>query len=142
MPSYLTEEQQAQWSMKKPVQMVGRIARRSPKGKGKGRSKGKGNRRRLHGRGILAFLASLTGPQHEEMYLGTGRNRGHASGRGIRGDEEIQIMPTAKLWSATYVTAHNISDANAPKVTEEAGACQCTWLKRTPAYSMLIGSRF
>eukprot|EP00959_Pyramimonas_sp_CCMP1952_P459007 9477554-Pyramimonas_sp.AAC.1 len=61
---------------------VRRIVRRSLKGKGKGRSKGKGERRRLHGRGTLAFLASLTGLQREEMLLGTGRNRRHASGKG------------------------------------------------------------
>eukprot|EP00959_Pyramimonas_sp_CCMP1952_P122818 2567203-Pyramimonas_sp.AAC.1 len=77
MPRYLTEEQRAQWLflahhkhrrrwlrfMKKPVRKVRRIARRPPKGKGKGRSKGKGKRRRLYGRGVLAFLASLTEPQ-------------------------------------------------------------------------------
>eukprot|EP00959_Pyramimonas_sp_CCMP1952_P375911 7873488-Pyramimonas_sp.AAC.1 len=39
-------------------------------GKGKGRSKGKGKRRRLHGRGILAVLASLTGPHYEDIFLG------------------------------------------------------------------------
>eukprot|EP00959_Pyramimonas_sp_CCMP1952_P093575 1958265-Pyramimonas_sp.AAC.1 len=80
MPTYLTEEQQAQWLfldcqkhkrrwrrfMKKPIRKVRRMVRRTLKGKGKGRSKGKGKRRRLHGRGILAFLASLTGPQYEE----------------------------------------------------------------------------
>eukprot|EP00959_Pyramimonas_sp_CCMP1952_P101084 2114556-Pyramimonas_sp.AAC.1 len=78
MPTYLTEEQRAQWlllgdqkhkrrwrrSMKKPVRKVRRM------------------RRRMHGRGTLAFLASLTGPQHEEMFLGTGRNRRHTSGKG------------------------------------------------------------
>eukprot|EP00959_Pyramimonas_sp_CCMP1952_P076771 1604345-Pyramimonas_sp.AAC.1 len=53
--------------MKKPVKRVRRMARRTLKGRGKGRSKGKGKRRRLHGRGIPAFLASLTGPQHEDM---------------------------------------------------------------------------
>eukprot|EP00959_Pyramimonas_sp_CCMP1952_P346982 7267303-Pyramimonas_sp.AAC.1 len=68
--------------MKKPVRRVRRMARRTLKGKGEGRSKGKGERRRLHGRGVLAFLASLTGPQHEEMFLGAGRNRWHASGKG------------------------------------------------------------
>eukprot|EP00959_Pyramimonas_sp_CCMP1952_P272722 5701297-Pyramimonas_sp.AAC.1 len=54
MPTYLTEESQAQWLflgdqkhkrrwrrfMKKPVRKVSRIVRRSLKGKGKGRSKG------------------------------------------------------------------------------------------------------
>eukprot|EP00959_Pyramimonas_sp_CCMP1952_P363919 7620482-Pyramimonas_sp.AAC.1 len=96
MLTYLTEEQQAQWlflghqkhrrrwrrSMKKPVRRVRRVARRSLIRKGKGRSKGKAKRWRLHGRCIIAFLASLTGPQHEEMFLGTGRNRRHASGKG------------------------------------------------------------
>eukprot|EP00959_Pyramimonas_sp_CCMP1952_P104817 2190886-Pyramimonas_sp.AAC.1 len=67
--------------MKQPVRKVRRIARRALEGKGNGRSKGKGGRRRLHGRGILAFLASLTGPQHEEMFLGAGRNRSHTSGK-------------------------------------------------------------
>eukprot|EP00959_Pyramimonas_sp_CCMP1952_P078723 1645762-Pyramimonas_sp.AAC.1 len=75
-PTYLTEEQQAQWLflgdqtherrwrrfMKKPVRKVRRMARRTLEGKGEGRSRGKGKRRRLHGRGILAFLASLTRP--------------------------------------------------------------------------------
>eukprot|EP00959_Pyramimonas_sp_CCMP1952_P021451 452339-Pyramimonas_sp.AAC.1 len=68
--------------MKKPVRKVRRIVRRPFEGTGKGRSNGKGQRRRLHGRGILAFLASLTGPQHEEMCLGTSRNRRHTSGKG------------------------------------------------------------
>eukprot|EP00959_Pyramimonas_sp_CCMP1952_P093714 1960985-Pyramimonas_sp.AAC.1 len=68
--------------MKKPVRRVRRIVRRSRKGKGKGRSKGKGRRRRLHGRCILAFLASLIGPQYEEVLLGTGRSRRQASGKG------------------------------------------------------------
>eukprot|EP00959_Pyramimonas_sp_CCMP1952_P441742 9248158-Pyramimonas_sp.AAC.1 len=78
MPTYLADEQQAQWLFlayqkrkrrwrrftKKPVRRVRRIVRRSLKGKG--RSKGKGKRRRLHGRGTLAFLAPLTGPQLED----------------------------------------------------------------------------
>eukprot|EP00959_Pyramimonas_sp_CCMP1952_P323852 6777681-Pyramimonas_sp.AAC.1 len=58
------------------------MARRTLKGEGTGRSKGKGKRRRLHGRGILTPLASLTGPQYEEMFLGAGRNRRHTSGKG------------------------------------------------------------
>eukprot|EP00959_Pyramimonas_sp_CCMP1952_P101864 2130707-Pyramimonas_sp.AAC.1 len=94
MPTYLTEEQQVQWLclgyqkhkrrwrrfVRKPVRRVRRMARRTLREKGEGRSKGKGKRRRLHGRGVLAFLASLTGPQHEDMFLGAGRNRRHASG--------------------------------------------------------------
>eukprot|EP00959_Pyramimonas_sp_CCMP1952_P301305 6304085-Pyramimonas_sp.AAC.1 len=96
MPTYLTEEQQAQWLflgyqkhkhrwgrfMKKPVRKARRIARRAFNGKGKGRGKGKGKRRRLHDRGILAFLASLIGPQHVYTCLGSGRNRRRASGKG------------------------------------------------------------
>eukprot|EP00959_Pyramimonas_sp_CCMP1952_P439278 9195769-Pyramimonas_sp.AAC.1 len=68
--------------MKKPVRRARRIARRSLRGKGKGRSKGTCERRRLHGRGTLAFLASLTRPQYEDVFLGTGRNRRHTSGKG------------------------------------------------------------
>eukprot|EP00959_Pyramimonas_sp_CCMP1952_P310652 6501079-Pyramimonas_sp.AAC.1 len=68
--------------MKKPVRRARRTARRTLKGRGKGRSRGKGKRRRLHGRGILAFLASLSGSQHEEMFLGAGRHRRHTSGKG------------------------------------------------------------
>eukprot|EP00959_Pyramimonas_sp_CCMP1952_P373421 7820464-Pyramimonas_sp.AAC.1 len=68
--------------MKKPVRRVRRIARRSLKEKGKGRSKGKGKRRRSHGRGVLAFQASPTGPQYEELFLGIGRNRRQTSGKG------------------------------------------------------------
>eukprot|EP00959_Pyramimonas_sp_CCMP1952_P363122 7603815-Pyramimonas_sp.AAC.1 len=54
--------------MKKPVRKARRILQRALKGKCKGRGKGKGKRRRLHGRGILAFLASLTGPQYEDIF--------------------------------------------------------------------------
>eukprot|EP00959_Pyramimonas_sp_CCMP1952_P177340 3706881-Pyramimonas_sp.AAC.1 len=68
--------------MKTPVRRVRRIVRRSLQGKGKGRSKGRGKRRGLHGTGALAFLASLTGPQYEEVFVGTGRNRRHTSGKG------------------------------------------------------------
>eukprot|EP00959_Pyramimonas_sp_CCMP1952_P448691 9395522-Pyramimonas_sp.AAC.1 len=64
MPTYLTEEQRAQWSflgyqkqrrrrrrsMEKPVRKVQRIARRALKGKGKGRNTCKGKLRRLYGR--------------------------------------------------------------------------------------------
>eukprot|EP00959_Pyramimonas_sp_CCMP1952_P019434 410591-Pyramimonas_sp.AAC.1 len=67
--------------MKKPIRKVRRTVRRTLKGKGKGRSKGRGECRRLHGRGILAFLASLTGPQYGEMLLGAGRNCMHTSGK-------------------------------------------------------------
>eukprot|EP00959_Pyramimonas_sp_CCMP1952_P273860 5724300-Pyramimonas_sp.AAC.1 len=79
-PAYLTEEQQRRWRrfMKKPVREVQRIVRRALRGKSKGPGEGKGKRRRLHGRGVLAFLASLTGPQYEDMFLGAGRNRRHA----------------------------------------------------------------
>eukprot|EP00959_Pyramimonas_sp_CCMP1952_P160459 3356040-Pyramimonas_sp.AAC.1 len=66
--------------MKKPVRKARRIARRAITGKGKGRGKGRGKRRRLHGRGTLAFRAPLTGPQYEGTFLGAGRNRRHASG--------------------------------------------------------------
>eukprot|EP00959_Pyramimonas_sp_CCMP1952_P020342 429272-Pyramimonas_sp.AAC.2 len=102
MPTYLTEEQRAQWLflgdqkhkrcwrrfMKKPVRKVRRIVRRALKGKGRRRTKGKGKRRRLHGTGTLAVFASLTGPQYEGMFLGTGRNRRHTSGKdkGRRGN--------------------------------------------------------
>eukprot|EP00959_Pyramimonas_sp_CCMP1952_P001047 20850-Pyramimonas_sp.AAC.1 len=68
--------------MEKRVRKVRRIVRRAPKGKGKGRGKGKGKRRRLHGRGTLAFLASLTGPQCEDIFLGAGKNRRRTSGKG------------------------------------------------------------
>eukprot|EP00959_Pyramimonas_sp_CCMP1952_P426849 8940015-Pyramimonas_sp.AAC.1 len=44
-------------------------------------------------------------------------------------------MPTVKLWSATYATAHNISDANALKAMGEAGVRQYIWLKQTPTCS-------
>eukprot|EP00959_Pyramimonas_sp_CCMP1952_P260044 5436811-Pyramimonas_sp.AAC.1 len=94
MPTYLTEEQQAQWLslgyqkhkrrwrrlMKKPVREARRIARRALEGEGKGRGEGKGKWQRLHGRGTLAFLASITGPQYEEVFLGAVRNRRHTSG--------------------------------------------------------------
>eukprot|EP00959_Pyramimonas_sp_CCMP1952_P239035 4995599-Pyramimonas_sp.AAC.1 len=43
---------------------------------------GKGRRRRLHGRGMLAFLASLPGPQCEDMFPGAGGGRGRTSGKG------------------------------------------------------------
>eukprot|EP00959_Pyramimonas_sp_CCMP1952_P321826 6734307-Pyramimonas_sp.AAC.1 len=83
MPAYLTGEQQAQWLflgyqkhkrrwrrlMKKPVCNARRTIRRALRGKGKGRGKGEGKRRRLHGRGMLAFSAFLSGPQCEEMFL-------------------------------------------------------------------------
>eukprot|EP00959_Pyramimonas_sp_CCMP1952_P302271 6324569-Pyramimonas_sp.AAC.1 len=96
MPTYLAEEQQAQWLflgyrkherrwrrfMKKSVRRARRMVRRTHKGRGKGRSKGKGKRWRLHGRGILAFLASLTGLQYEELFLGAGRNRRNTPGKG------------------------------------------------------------
>eukprot|EP00959_Pyramimonas_sp_CCMP1952_P377695 7911451-Pyramimonas_sp.AAC.1 len=100
MPTYLTEEQQAQWLflgyqehkrrwrrfLEKPVRRARRMARRTLKGKGKGRSKGKGKRRRLHGRSILAFLASLTGPQYEEMFFGAGSRHTSGKGKGRRGN--------------------------------------------------------
>eukprot|EP00959_Pyramimonas_sp_CCMP1952_P393550 8246167-Pyramimonas_sp.AAC.1 len=124
MPTYLTEEQLAQWLflvyqlhkrrwrrfMKKPVRRARRMARRTLKGKGKGRSKGKGKRRRLHGRGILAFLASLTGPQHEETFSVPAETVGIHQVM-VRDDEEIQRTLTVKPWSTTYATAHSISDA-------------------------------
>eukprot|EP00959_Pyramimonas_sp_CCMP1952_P245654 5134132-Pyramimonas_sp.AAC.1 len=37
------------------------------------------------------------------------------------------MMPTVKPWSATCVTAHDTSDANAPKVMGEGGVRQCIW---------------
>eukprot|EP00959_Pyramimonas_sp_CCMP1952_P061960 1294624-Pyramimonas_sp.AAC.1 len=76
-----------------------------------------------------------------------GKGKGRSKGREtagmhqakVKGGEEIQWMPTVKLWSATYSTVHNISGANAPKVMEEAGVRQCTWLQRSPTCSGLIG---
>eukprot|EP00959_Pyramimonas_sp_CCMP1952_P018516 391117-Pyramimonas_sp.AAC.1 len=96
MPTYITEEQQARWlflgyqkhkrrwrrCMKKPARKVRRVVRRALKGEDKGRGKGRGKRRRLHGRGRLAVLASLTGPQYEDIFLGAGRNRRRTSGKG------------------------------------------------------------
>eukprot|EP00959_Pyramimonas_sp_CCMP1952_P006582 137550-Pyramimonas_sp.AAC.1 len=56
--------------------------------RGKGPGKGEGKRRRLHGRSVPAFLASVTGPQDGELFLGAGRGRRRASGhgKGRRGD--------------------------------------------------------
>eukprot|EP00959_Pyramimonas_sp_CCMP1952_P054057 1130692-Pyramimonas_sp.AAC.1 len=76
------------------------------------------------------------------MLLGAGEQTADIHRAEVQDDEEIQIMPTVKLWRAIYATAHNISDANAPKVMKEAGVRQYIWLKRTPTCSMLIGSRF
>eukprot|EP00959_Pyramimonas_sp_CCMP1952_P317988 6654371-Pyramimonas_sp.AAC.1 len=101
--------------MKNPVRRVIRIARRSLKGRGNGRSIGKGERRRLHGRGIPAALASLTGPQYEEMCQTLAETAGIHQAK-VMDDEVNQRIPPVKPWSATCVPAHNIIAANAPKV--------------------------
>eukprot|EP00959_Pyramimonas_sp_CCMP1952_P302945 6338502-Pyramimonas_sp.AAC.1 len=49
-------------------------------------------------------------------------------------DRESQIIPTVKLRSATYATAHNVSDANALKMMEEAGVRQCVRFKQVPTW--------
>eukprot|EP00959_Pyramimonas_sp_CCMP1952_P070849 1479676-Pyramimonas_sp.AAC.1 len=74
--------------MRKLVRKVRRTIRRALREKGKGRGKGKGERRRLHGRGMVAVLASLTGPQCGESFLGASSNRRRTSGKGKgrRGD--------------------------------------------------------
>eukprot|EP00959_Pyramimonas_sp_CCMP1952_P244875 5118341-Pyramimonas_sp.AAC.1 len=46
----------------------------------RGRGRGTGKRRRLHRRDMLTFLASLTGLQHEGIFLGKGGSRGRSSG--------------------------------------------------------------
>ena len=68
--------------MKKPIRKVRRTIRREFGRKGKG--KGKGKRRRLHGRGVLAFLASLPDPEYEEILFGKGKAKGrnNTSGKG------------------------------------------------------------
>eukprot|EP00959_Pyramimonas_sp_CCMP1952_P413663 8667517-Pyramimonas_sp.AAC.1 len=73
--------------MKKPARMARRAIRRALRGKGKCRGKGECQRRRLQGRGALAFLAPLTGPQDIAKFLGADRRRRHASwkGKGRRG---------------------------------------------------------
>ena len=70
--------------MKKPVRKIRRTIRREFGRKGKG--KGKGKRRRLHGRGVLAFLASLPDTEYEEVLFGKGKGKGkgrrNTSGKG------------------------------------------------------------
>ena len=96
VPVHLTEAQQAVWVflgyrhhkrrwrrfMKKPVRKIRRTIRREFGRKGKG--KGKGKRRRLHGRGVLAFLASLPDADYEEILFGKGKGKGrrNSSGKG------------------------------------------------------------
>eukprot|EP00959_Pyramimonas_sp_CCMP1952_P369536 7740321-Pyramimonas_sp.AAC.1 len=90
MPTYLTEERQAQWLSlghqkhnrrwmrftKKPIRKARRTIRRALRGKSKCK------RRRLHGRGRSAILAPFIRPQHEELFLSAGRARRRVAGRG------------------------------------------------------------
>ena len=92
IPVHLTEQQQAEYLflgyqkhkrrfrrfMKKPIRRVRRAVRRAFQHKGK--SRGKGKRRRLHGRGVLAYLTSLTYIEFEEVLFG-GRGKGRGKGR-------------------------------------------------------------
>ena len=64
--------------MKKPVRRVRRAVRRAFRQRGT--SRGKGKRRRLHGRGVISYLTSLTDIEFEEVLFG---GRGKGRGKGI-----------------------------------------------------------
>ena len=100
IPAHLTDEQKGEflyfamrhakrrWRrfMKKPVRRVRRRIRRVFHAKGRGKGKGGMRRRRLHGRGIATFIASLTNDEHDEIfYGGKGKSRGRrTTGKGKR----------------------------------------------------------
>eukprot|EP00959_Pyramimonas_sp_CCMP1952_P354239 7421456-Pyramimonas_sp.AAC.1 len=88
--------------MKKRDRRARRAVRRVSRAKDKGR--GKGKRRRSHGRNMLTFLASPTGPQHEEISPGEGRGRGRASGK-VMGVGVTRRMPAGKPWNVTSAIA-------------------------------------
>eukprot|EP00959_Pyramimonas_sp_CCMP1952_P434748 9103062-Pyramimonas_sp.AAC.1 len=54
------------------------------------------------------------------MFLGAGRNRRHTSGKG-RGRRGHPKYANGKNHGVPHMSQHNIHDASAPKVMEEAG---------------------
>ena len=61
---------------RKPVRKVRRFFRRKGKGKGKGK--------RLSGKGISTYVATLGDEEYEDMFFGRGRPKGRGMGKGRR----------------------------------------------------------
>ena len=128
--------------MKKPIRKVRRTTRREFGRKGKG--KGKGKRRRLHGRGVLAFLASLPDPEYEEILFGKGKVRVVKTLRvKVRDLKVNQMTKTVKQWNATYVEVLSISAGSAPKATGRVEVHrQRIWLEPTTISNTSISRPF